>query len=230
MPENIQIIKKDVKNITLKVKPNGEVILTAPKIASDEHIEFIVKKRAKWIEKKKEFFASFITTEKEYVSGEDFKYLGRSYRLKVIESKKESVKLQRGYLEIYVKNKSDLKQKQNLVYSWYSEKALLHFFNILQEFNKIVKQEIKDIKIRQMKTRWGSCNAYKSYINLNIELIKKPKKCIEYVIFHELVHLIHPNHSKEFYNYLSLYMCDWEQRKDILERPFNISCHFSTHF
>ena len=218
MLENIQITKKDVKNITLKVKPSGEVILTAPKITSDEHIKFIIKKRAKWIEKKKEFFASFETSEKEYVSGEDFKYLGRSYRLKVIESNKEAVKLQRGYLEIYVKNKNDLKRKQNLVYEWYYEKALLHFFNILQEFNKIVKQEIKDIKIRQMKTRWGSCNTHKSYINLNIELIKKPKICIEYVVFHELVHLIYPNHSKEFYNYLSLYMTDWEKRKHILEK------------
>lgn len=218
MLKNIQIIKKDVKNITLKVKPSGEVILTAPKITSDEYIEFIVKKRAKWIEKKKEFFASFQVSEKEYLSGEDFKYLGRSYRLKVIESKKEGVKLQRGYLEIYVKNKNDLKRKQNLLYEWYYEKALLHYFNILQEFNKIVKQEIKDIKIRQMKTRWGSCNPYKSYINLNIELIKKPKICIEYVIFHELVHLIYPNHSREFYDYLALYMSDWEKRKENLER------------
>lgn len=218
MLKNIQIIKKDVKNITLKVKPSGEVILTAPKITSNEYIEFIVKKRAKWIEKKKEFFASFQVSEKEYISGEDFKYLGRSYRLKVIESKKEGVKLQRGYLEIYVKNKNDLKRKQNLLYEWYYEKALLHYFNILQEFNKIVKQEIKDIKIRQMKTRWGSCNPCRSYINLNIELIKKPKICIEYVIFHELVHLIYPNHSREFYDYLSLYMSDWEKRKENLER------------
>lgn len=218
MLENIQISKKDVKNITLKVKPTGEVILTAPKIANDEHIQFIVKKRAKWIEKKKEFFASFQVIKKEYVSGEDFKYLGRSYRLKVIESNKESVKLQRGYLEVYVKNKNNKPRKQSLVYEWYYEKALLHFFNILQEFNKIVKQEIKDIKIRQMKTRWGSCNPHKSYINLNIELIKKPKKCIEYVVFHELVHLIHPNHSDEFYDYLSLYMSDWEKRKEILEK------------
>ena len=132
MLENIQITKKDVKNITLKVKPSGEVILTAPKITSDEHIKFIIKKRAKWIEKKKEFFSSFETTKKENVSGEDFKYLGRSYRLKVIESNKEAVKLQGGYLEIYVKNKNDLKRKQNLVYEWYYEKALLHFFIILQ--------------------------------------------------------------------------------------------------
>ena len=218
MLEGVKIVRKDVKNITLKVKPNGEAILTAPKTASDEHIKFIIKKRAKWIAQKRAFFASFKTPQKEYVSGEDFKYLGRSYRLKVVQSKEERVKLQRGYLELFVKDKNDLERKRNLVYEWYNEKATLYFFNILQEFNKIVKQDIKSVKIRQMKTRWGSCNPYKSYINLNIELIKKPKSCIEYVVFHELVHLLHPDHSKKFYDYLTLYMPDWQKRKEILER------------
>ena len=218
MLEGVKIVRKDVRNITLKVRPNGEAILTAPKTASDEHIKFIIEKRAKWIAQKRAFFASFKTPQKEYVSGEDFKYLGRSYRLKVVQSKEECVKLQCGYLELFVKDKSDLKRKENLVYEWYHEKATLYFFNILQEFNKIVKQDIKSVKIRQMKTRWGSCNPYKSYINLNIELIKKPKACIEYVVFHELVHLLHPDHSKKFYDYLTLYMPDWQKRKEILER------------
>ena len=218
MLEGVKIVRKDVKNITLKVRPNGEAILTAPKAASDEHIKFIIKKRAKWIAKKRTFFASFKTPQKEYVSGEDFKYLGRSYRLKVVQSKEERVKLQRGYLELFVKDKSDIKRKENLIYEWYYEKATLYFFNILQGFNKIVKQDIKSVKIRQMKTRWGSCNPYKSYINLNIELIKKPKACIEYVVFHELVHLIYHDHSKKFYDYLTLYMPDWQKRKEILER------------
>ncbi|ERJ22378.1 putative metal-dependent hydrolase [Campylobacter concisus UNSW3] len=218
MLEGVKIVRKDVRNITLKVRPNGEAILTAPKTASDEHIKFIIKKRAKWISKKRTFFASFKTPQKEYVSGEDFKYLGRSYRLKVVQSKEERVKLQRGYLELFVKDKSDIKRKENLIYEWYYEKATLYFFNILQEFNKMVKQDIKSVKIRQMKTRWGSCNPYKSYINLNIELIKKPRACIEYVVFHELVHLLHPDHSKKFYDYLTLYMPDWQKRKEILER------------
>ena len=218
MLEGVKIVRKDVKNITLKVRPNGEAILTTPKAASDEHIKFIIEKRAKWIAKKRTFFASFKTPQKEYVSGEDFKYLGRSYRLKVVQSKEERVKLQRGYLELFVNDKSDIKRKENLIYEWYYEKAMLYFFNILQEFNKIVKQDIKSVKIRQMKTRWGSCNPYKSYINLNIELIKKPKACIEYVVFHELAHLLYPNHSKQFYDYLTLYMPDWQKRKEILER------------
>ena len=218
MQSDVKIIKKDVKNITLKVRPSGEAILTAPNSASDEHIKFIMQKRAKWIAQKRAFFASFKMPQKEYVSGEDFRYLGRSYRLKVVQSKEERVKLQRGYLELFVKDKSDLKRRENLIYEWYHEKAMIYFFNILQEFNKIVKQDIKSVKIRQMKTRWGSCNPYKSYINLNIELIKKPRACIEYVVFHELVHLLHPDHSKKFYDYLTLYMPDWQKRKEILDR------------
>ena len=218
MQSDVKIIKKDVKNITLKVRPSGEAILTAPNSVSDEHIKFIMQKRAQWIAQKRAFFASFKMPKKEYVSGEDFRYLGRSYRLKVVQSKEERVKLQRGYLELFVKDKSDLKRRENLIYEWYHEKAMIYFFNILQEFNKMVKQDIKSVKIRQMKTRWGSCNPYKSYINLNIELIKKPKVCIEYVVFHELAHLHYPDHSKEFYDYLSLYMPDWQKRKEILEK------------
>lgn len=135
------------------------------------------------------------------MSGEDFKYLGKSYRLKVFESKNEFAKLNGGYLELYVKDKNDIKRKKNLLEKWYRKKAELYFSKILKEFAYITKQEPRVLKIRQMKTRWGSCSAHKGYINLNLELIKKPKICIEYVIFHELVHLLYPQHSKSFYHY-----------------------------
>lgn len=214
---NIHIIKKEVKNLTVKVKPTGEVILTAPVGTSDEYIQKVIKKRTKWIESKLSFFKQTRKPIKELVSGENFEYLGRNYRLKIHQSKKEYAKLQRGYFELYVKNKNDFKRKEKLIYDWYYEKALLHFYNILLEFNKITKQDINNFRIRQMRTRWGSCNAHKKFINLNLELIKKSKKSIEYVIFHELTHLIHPNHSPEFYNYLTLYMPDWRLRKEILE-------------
>lgn len=217
---NVHIVKKDVKTLTVKVKPTGEIILTAPVGTSDEYIQKVIKKRTKWIESKLIFFKQTRKPIKELVSGENFEYLGRNYRLKIYQSKKEYAKLQRGYFEVYVKNKDDFRRKEKLIYDWYYDKALFHFYNILLEFNKITKQDIKDLRIRQMKTRWGSCNAHKKFINLNLELIKKSKKCIEYVVFHELTHLIHPNHSQEFYNYLTLYMPDWKQRKEFLENIF----------
>lgn len=217
---NIQIIKKDIKNITLKVKPTCEVILTAPLLTTDEHIEYILKKRKDWISKKTAFYkANYKPQIKEYVSGENFKYLGKNYRLKIIQSDNECVKLQRGYIQIFIKNKSNLEKKKKLLNDWYSLKAENYFKKIIAKYSSIVNVDIQNIRIRQMKTRWGSCNSAKSYINLNSELIKKPSNAIEYVIFHEFAHLVHPNHSREFYNYLSTYMPDWKKRKERLELP-----------
>ncbi len=217
---NIQIIKKDIKNITLKVKPTCEVILTAPLLTTDEHIEYILKKRKDWISKKIEFYkANYKPQIKEYVSGENFKYLGKNYRLKIIQSDDECVKLQRGYIQIFIKNKSNLEKKKKLLNDWYLIKAENYFKKIIAKYLSIVNVNIQNIRIRQMKTRWGSCNSAKSYINLNSELIKKPSNAIEYVIFHELSHLVHSNHSREFYNYLSTYMPDWQKRKSRLELP-----------
>ncbi len=216
---NVQIVKKDVKHINLKVKPSGEVILTAPTGCNERDIAYVLKKRADWIDKKIAFFDTHRDmSEKEYVSGENFCYLGRNYRLKVIESQEESVKLQRGYLQVFVKNTANCERKKKLLRAWYSEKAKIHFQKAIEKYRPIVKQEIETVRIREMKTRWGSCNPAKGYINLNLKLIEKPTECIEYVVFHELAHLIHTDHSVKFYNYLNLFMPDWKKRKERLEK------------
>ena len=217
---NIQIIKKDIKNITLKVKPTCEVILTAPLLTTNEHIAYILKKRKDWISKKIAFYQeNYKPQMKEYISGENVKYLGRNYRLKILQSEDECVKLQRGYIQIFIKDKDDFEKKKRLLNKWYLLKSENYFKKIIAKYSSVVNVDVKNIRIRQMKTRWGSCNSAKSYINLNSELIKKPSNAIEYVIFHELAHLIHPNHSREFYNYLSNYMPDWKKRKERLELP-----------
>jgi len=217
---NVRIVKKDVKHINLKVKPSGEVILTAPTDGDEKDIAYVLKKRAAWIEKKIAFFdAHRDEDKKEYVSGENFCYLGRNYRLKVIEAKElEEVKLQRGYLQVFVKDVAKYEKKERLIKAWYTEKAKIHFQKAIEKYKPIVKQEIETVRIREMKTRWGSCNPSKGYINLNLKLIEKPTECIEYVIFHELAHLVHPNHSVKFYNYLTLLMPDWRKRRAVLNR------------
>jgi len=214
---DIVVICKDVKHSNLKVKPNKEVILTVPLNMTKKEIDHILKKRAGWIDKQLELFSKNEQLQKEFVSGESFVYLGRNYRIKVIESKEEKARLSRGYFHLYVKDKSNYSKKEKLVYEWYKTKAEEHFHQLIEKYTTVVKVEINNVRIRQMKTRWGSCNPTKSYINLNIELIKKPKAAIEYVVFHELAHLLHQNHDKRFYNYLSLHMPDWKKRKDKLE-------------
>ena len=215
----IEIVRKDVKHINIKVKPNCDVVLTAPRDTKETDIAYVLKKRAEWIDKKVAFYKEYqVQTPKEYVSGENFCYLGRNYRLKVIESKGEGegVKLQRGYLQVFVKDTGHLVKKRRLVKAWYLTKAERHFQKAIDKYRPIVKKEIANVYIREMKTRWGSCNPAKGYINLNSELIKKPTECIEYVIFHELAHLVHADHSPQFYNYLNLFMPDWKRRKSRL--------------
>ena len=215
---SVSVIKKEVKNISLKVKPSCEVSLTVPLLTEEKYIKHILKKRQGWIEEKIAFFQSYKQKDKKkYVSGESFNYLGKRYRLKVIASETESVKLLRGYIQLRVKDKSDHEKKEQFLDNWYRDKAYLYFLKIMKQYEPLVKKGVKSLKVRKMKSRWGSCNPSKGYINLNTELIKKPRSCVEYVIFHELTHLIHHNHSRAFYNYLNTYMPDWKRRKERLE-------------
>lgn len=217
----IEILKKNVKHFTLRVKPTGEVTLTVPIKSKAKDIEHILQQRAKWIEQKVAFVKKYNSqnshNHKEYVSGENFYYLGRKYRLKVIESQEECVKLQRAYLQLFVKDTKNLNKKKSLIKEWYKQKAQIHFEKAINKYQPIVKKEISTVRIKQMKSIWGSCNSTKGYINLNLKLIEKPTECIEYVVFHELTHLIHADHSARFYNYMSLFMPDWKRRKVRLE-------------
>jgi len=164
-------------------------------------------------------FKSHQIPKRELVSGEDFYYLGKRYRLKVIESKEEGIELDKSYCYLFVREKDNLKRKEKILEDWYRARAKEIFNKSIKKYQKIVKKDINRVTIRKMKTKWGSCNYYKRNINLNLELIKRPIELIEYVVFHELTHLIHPNHSKEFYNYLTTYMSDWKRRREELNTP-----------
>ena len=217
MLDNLEIIYKPLKTISIKVKPTLEVVLTVPTNTTQEKIDQILKKRHDWILAQLNYFKKFQQPAKELVSGESFAYLGRNYRLKVSTETNESIKLIGGYLHVNLSDKSDHNKKLQLIETWYKQKAEDYFKKVIAKYTKIVKQEVAKISIRKMKTRWGSCNPKKSYINLNLDLIKKHVFAIEYVIFHELVHLIHYNHDQKFYHYLATHMPDWKIRKLKLE-------------
>ena len=219
MNEKIQIYKKKVKNVTLKVKRDGTVHLTVPEAATDDYIEKVIANKKEWIETQLNHFDENYEKPKikEMVSGESFKYLGKNYRLKVIEAEEEGVRLYRGYIEIYIKDKGNLNRKEELLKKWYMDKAKKKFAELVHQYEEVVKEDIKSIRVLTMKTRWGSCNVGSRNINLNLELIKKPRYCIEYVILHELAHLKYPNHSKAFWEYMSVHMPNWKWRKNKLE-------------
>lgn len=221
MSVDIEIKRKKVKNITLKVKRQGTVHLTVPLNTSDEFISKFLESKEKWIEDKVKLFKENYKNDmkKNYIEGEHHKYLGENYKLQIISSKKEFVNLDvdNQVIGIYVKDKEDLERKKELLHKFYIEKAKIILKKLTDKYANKLNETYVSIKIRGMKTRWGSCNPVKKYINFNLELIEKPIYSIEYVVLHELAHLKHPNHSKEFWNYVSFYMPDWKLRKQKLK-------------
>lgn len=211
--QEVKIVYKDIKNMILKIKSSLEVVLSVPKNASAKEIEFVLSKRKAWIEQRLQRFEKHIALPKELKSGEDIYYLGKRYRLKVVVSDSEGVGLRGGFLEVRLKDSKDFTRKQELIKAWYHKRARQCFEQILEKYSLLLGCQKQTLKIKEMKTRWGSCNPQNAYINLNLKLIEKNKRAIEYVILHELTHLKHSYHNRDFYNYLGLYMPDWRERK-----------------
>lgn len=215
--------RKNVKNINLKVRPDMTVVVSANSRVPEDYIMELVKSKAAWIAKSQGYFKAAQPeghAEKEYVSGESFRYLGRQYRLKVEEAERESVRYYRGYIEVRVKDKGDRARKESLVKAWFREKARLAFQESLDKMHLIIEKygiEKPSIQIRVMKARWGSCIRDKSSIMLNYDLIRAPRFCIDYVVLHELLHFKHGRHDAEFYHFLAMLMPDWKQRKAMLD-------------
>jgi len=208
----------DRKSLGITVTSDLSVLVKAPADTQIDKIKEKLRKKAPWILKQQSFFLSFHpkTPERKFIGGETHLYLGRQYRLKIIQSKIESVKLKGKFIEVALSDKSRAKQ---LATEWYLQKARSKFHAIAQpiidKFKKY-KVEPTSIVLREMPTRWGSCTP-KGKIILNPELIKAPKGCIEYVIIHELCHLVHHDHTQKFIELQTKEMQDWEKWKNKLE-------------
>lgn len=221
-----EVERKNVKNINLNVKPDMKVVVSANFSVPTEYLLKFVKEKASWIIKNISYFKDAqpeITSVKEYISGESFKYLGKQYRLRVEENQDESVRYFQGFIELRIKDKKNKTKKEKLLNEWFRRKAILNFNESLNRvYSMVEKYGIKkpEIQIRIMKARWGSCILDKNLIVLNFDLIKAPKFCIDYVVLHELLHFRYINHDAEFYNFLTMLMPDWKKRKEILDEEF----------
>jgi len=206
------------KSLGITVSPDRKVMVKAPIDATIEKILEKVRKRAPWILKQQSYFLSFepLTPPRRYISGESHLYLGRQYRLKIYGASENEVKLKRGFLEVYT---SDRAKAGKLVEDWYRERAAMKFPEIAQKWIERFKKygvAPSAFVIKWMEKRWGSCTPNGKII-LNVELIKAPKGCIEYVVVHELCHLIHHDHSAAFLALQTKEMADWGKWKERLE-------------
>ncbi|MEG2339759.1 MAG: SprT family zinc-dependent metalloprotease [Odoribacter sp.] len=207
------------KTLGITVTPEGKVVLNAPIDTTREKIEEKLLRRAGWIVKQQLYFRSFgeRTPHKQYISGESHYYLGKQYMLRVTEGRPNSAKYKGRYFEVVCTPKS---KAAEMMKEWYRERAKVKFAEIAEPIiARFAKCGVapSSLYIQEMGNRWGSCTP-KGKIILNTELIKAPKPCIEYVITHELCHLVHRDHTKAFFELLETEMSDWKRWKDKLER------------
>ncbi len=218
-----ELKRKNKKNLSITVKPDATVTVSAPTKVSLEAIEKVLYKKLRWIWGKVEKARSNMVAvrEKEYISGESFLYLGKNYKLKIIkhgDSKSISVKLHRGTLEITVPTDREVNQKdiKTVIEKWYREQAVKKIQERVKIYESKTKLTANLVRIKELKTSWGICTS-RGNITYNWRIVMAPLSVLDYVVIHEICHLKHHNHSKDFWSLVGVYMTDYRTKKEWLK-------------
>ncbi len=219
-----EVHRKKVKNINLRIKPNMEVYISVPMNLHRDYIENFIRSKEEWIKSVLKKVEDVKEKQKgfEYKNGEIYKFLGKEYNLIVRTGNFNGVSLKndaKSNVMILTVNENifeNTDEKKKVMEKWYFENAKKLFLKFVEKWLEILDEHVEKVAIKPMKTRWGSCNYVKKYINLNTELIKRTPFEIEYVILHELTHLKYPNHGKGFYNYIERYMPNYKVAEKML--------------
>ena len=219
-----EVHRKKVKNINLRIKPNMEVYISVPMNLHRDYIENFIRSKEEWIKSVLKKVEDVKEKQKgfEYKNGEIYKFLGKEYNLIVRTGNFNGVSLKndaKSNVMILTVNENifeNIDEKKKVMEKWYFENAKKLFLKFVEKWLEILDEHVEKLAIKPMKTRWGSCNYVKKYINLNTELIKRTPFEIEYVILHELTHLKYPNHGKGFYNYIERYMPNYKVAEKML--------------
>lgn len=216
------LVRSDRRTLGIEVHPDARVELRAPLNAEVAKVDELVLRKARWIVRQQDFFRSFLPAApaKEYVSGESHRYLGKQYRLKVHATQgDEEVKLLSGRIHIHTHHPKDAEHVRGLLSGWYRSHAVARFEQAVDKAMPLFKKHgitRPAVRVQHMRKRWGSCTP-KGTILLNPELIQAPGTCIDYVVVHELCHLVHPDHGPSFYRLLDRTMPAWSKWKRRLE-------------
>ena len=217
---DFHLILEDRKTVAVSVLPSQAAVVKAPLAASDERIDEFLRRKFRWVLKQKRYFAQFkVQPEKRYVSGETFRYRGRSHKLLIRKNgHDEHVSLQHGTLTVFTALPTQPSHSRELLDVWYREKANGVFSERLCVcFSMFRYDDMPGLMIRKMTRRWGSYSQKTNRVILNQELIKAATRQIDYVIIHELCHVTHKQHSRAFYGLLASRLPQWQQLKTELE-------------
>lgn len=203
------------RTVGIFVEPDGHVAILAPPAASVDRIEQIMRRRMKWIRGKQRTVESLPVPPqpREWVAGETHRYLGRQYRLKLAKGDSSTVKLLGGYFFVIAPNPRDRDCVRELMECWYKEHAVALLNDRVERAiasSTWLKIEKPPIRIRYLRSKWGSTTAA-GCVTFNVDLVKLPLSCVDYVVVHELVHLMIPSHSPAFWRMLGRVMPDWRR-------------------
>ncbi len=216
----VQIVRKGIKNLHLGVyPPNGRVRVAAPLAVSDHAVRLAVVRKLGWIKRQRAKFADQARqSRRELVSGETHHFLGRTYRLSVVEHRGPSRVVLRGRatLELWTRPGSAASTRDRVLQRWYRDRLCELVPPLLAKWEPAIGVYAADWRIRKMKTKWGACSVDARRIWLNLELAKKPARCLEYLVVHELVHLIERRHNDRFTRLMDTHLPLWRQRRDEL--------------
>ena len=220
---SINVIHKDIKNVHLSVHPpQGRVTISAPLQMDLETIRLFSISKLGWIRKQQSKLKNQKReTPREYITRESHYYLGQRYLLKVIEQKaKPKVVLKHNAIELYIRKGTSITKKEEILQGWYRQQLKKLALQYVTKLEKKINIKVDQINIRKMKTKWGTCNPNAKRIWLNTELAKKPIESIEYILVHEMVHLIERKHNEKFTACMNKFLPKWKHiRKELNRAP-----------
>ena len=217
----VDVVLKDIRNIHLSVHPPaGRVRLSAPVGMDIDTLRLYAISRLGWIKKQqRKLRGQERETPREYLNRESHYLWGKRYLLKIIEREVPSaVDVQHSAILLYVRPGSALEKKQSVLDEWYRKQLKVALPDLIEVWEKRIGVRVKELGIKKMKTKWGSCNPDARRIWVNLELAKKPKECLEYIVVHEMVHLLERHHNERFIALMDAMLPKWRSLRDDLNR------------
>ena len=218
----MDVVRKDIKNLHLAVyPPNGRVRIATPLLVDDEAVRLAVISRLAWIKRQRTKFAEQERqSEREYVSGESHYFQGNRYLLNVIyHNAPPRVDIRnKTKMDLFVRPGSDTAQRKRVLTSWYRNQLKSQSPPLVVKWESILSIRVFEWGVKQMKTKWGSCNIEAHRIWLNLELVKKPVHSLEYIAVHEMVHLLERHHNDRFTELMDKFLPTWRFLRDELNR------------
>jgi len=214
---NVNITRKRIKNLYLRVQPQGAGLsVNAPLMTSDAEISRFVLSREDWIEQQLARQSAVLL--REYHDGEEIPYFGKRLTLRVIYANgRNSVAKKGDTLELRIRQDADFAARKKAIDNWYRAELYEAAGAVLPSIERTVGKRAGELKVRDMKTRWGTCNVRTAHITLNLRLAEKPAECLRYVITHELCHLHEPGHGERFWRRMDVYDPDWKRVRKLLK-------------